>query len=182
MKQKGLSGRAKGGPKRSELEGFVLGLVWQLGPCSPYDVRRHMQESPSTQWSASAGAIYPLLRRLERSGLVASRAQRTGMRERREYRITPRGLRALREWVGPPLATDAVTVAHDPLRSRARFLKALTPREQESWIAAAREALDEVERRVRVWSEERRDDEAAAIMTLSGELDVKSRREWLKGL
>jgi DNA-binding PadR family transcriptional regulator len=182
MKQAGLSGRAAAGPKRSELEGFVLGLIWQLGPCSPYELRRHMQESPSTQWSASAGAIYPLLRRLERSALVGSRAERTGKRERREYRITPRGLRALREWVGPPLAPEAVTVAHDPLRSRARFLKALTPRERQAWIAAAREALDEVERRVRAWSRERAGDEAAGIMTLSGELDVRSRREWLRAL
>ncbi len=170
---------------RSELECFVLGLVWQTGPSSPYDVRRHVQSSPSTQWSASAGAIYPLMRRLERAGLLSARLKRSGKRRRREYRITPRGVGALRAWIGPPLAPEAVTVAHDPLRSRARFLGALTAAQQRAWVAAAREALDEVERRVRAWSEPAagakggRDSRFLHLVSRSGELDVESRRRWL---
>lgn len=167
------------GDSRSELEGFVLGLVWQLGPCSPYDLRRHMQASPSTQWSASAGAIYPLLRRLESLGLLRSKARRTGKRARREYELTPRGLAALQRWVGPPLAPEAVTVAHDPLRSRARFLGALTPAQRTAWVASARAALDEVQRRVREWDATFGTGPGGAAMTASGELDVRSRREWL---
>ncbi len=127
----------------SELEGFVVGLVWEMGPCSPYELRRQMTSSPSTQWSASAGAIYPLVRRLEKLGLVASRAKKTGKRERREYEVTAAGKRALKKWVGPPIGREAVTVAHDPLRSRARFLALLSRREQLVWVAAARSALDE---------------------------------------
>ena len=64
--------------RRSELECFVMGLVWQFGPVSPYEIRRHMQESPSTQWSASAGAIYPLLTRLHKEGLLKARDSATG--------------------------------------------------------------------------------------------------------
>ncbi len=170
---------------RSELECFVLGLVWQLGPGSPYDVRRHVQSSPSTQWSASAGAIYPLMRRLERAGLLSARVERSGKRRRREYRITPRGVAALRAWIGPPLAPEAVTVAHDPLRSRARFLGALTAEQQRAWITAARAALDEVERRVCAWSESHSGEKDAAmrravrLLTRSGEIDVESRRRWI---
>jgi len=167
------------GDSRSELEGFVLGLVWQLGPCSPYEVRRQMRASPSSQWSASAGAMYPLIRRLESLGLVRSKARRTGKRERREYELTARGLVALRTWVGPPLAPEAVTVAHDPLRSRARFLGVLGPTERTAWVAAARGALDEVERRIREWDAAFGAGPGAAAMTASGELDVRSRREWL---
>lgn len=167
----------------SELEGFVLGLVWQMGPCSPYEVRRHMQASPSTQWSASAGAIYPLLQRLERSGLVKSASKRNGKRERREYQVTKKGSAALRAWVGPPLASEAVTVAHDPLRSRARFLEVLPKGDRMKWIEAARQALDQVEKRVREWeSQFGAADPGAAMMTLSGELDVKSRREWVEAV
>ncbi len=164
----------------SELECFVLGLVWQLGPCSPYMVRRHMQESPSTQWSASAGAIYPLMRRLEKRGLLSARSERTGKRRRREYRATERGESALRAWIGPPLAPEAITVAHDPLRARARFLALLSPGERSAWIKAAREALDEVERRVLAWHEEHRDLPAAAVLTASGRIDVESRRKWVE--
>jgi DNA-binding PadR family transcriptional regulator len=171
--------------RRSELECFVLGLAWQLGPASPYEVRRHMQESPSTQWSGSAGAIYPLMRRLERAGLLTSHAERDGKRRRREYRITPKGLNALRAWIGPPLGPEAVTVAHDPIRSRARFLAALPPARRREWLAAARAALDQVERLVRAWSDRyaaagnQELSRAARLMTRSGEIDVESRRRWL---
>jgi DNA-binding PadR family transcriptional regulator len=178
---------------RSELECFVLGLVWQLGPSSPYELRRHLQGSPSTQWSASAGAIYPLVRRLERAGLLAARALRSGKRRRREYRITAAGTRALRAWVGPPLAPEAVTVAHDPLRSRARFLAVLSAPQRRAWLDAARQALDEVERMVRAWGEAAGAPggggggakgaewlRSIRLMTRSGELDVESRRRWLE--
>jgi DNA-binding PadR family transcriptional regulator len=168
---------------RSELESFVLGLVWQLGPCSPYDLRTHMARSPSSQWSASAGAIYPLVRRLEKAGYLASASARTGKRRRREYRITPSGLKVLRRWIGPPLA-EAVTVAHDPLRTRARFLALLEPKQQLAWIDAARKVLDEVEARVQAWQRELAapTDPFAACMTRSGELDVAGRREWLQAV
>ena len=63
---------AKSKQSLSELEAFVLGLIWQFGPISPYAIRRHMHQSPSTQWSASAGAIYPLVAKLEKSKLVAA--------------------------------------------------------------------------------------------------------------
>ena len=166
--------------RRSELECFVLGLVWQLGPVSPYDIRRHMQGSPSTQWSASAGAIYPLMRRLQRAGLLLSEAKRDGKRRRREYRITSKGLGVLRAWIGPPIGSEAVTVAHDPLRSRARFLEALPDADRRAWFVAARAALDEVEKRVNAWAEaEPAPSRSARVMNKSGELDVKSRRAWL---
>ncbi len=167
--------------RRSELECFVLGLIWQLGAASPYDIRRQMQQSPSTQWSASAGAIYPLVRRLQRAGLLVSEAKREGRRRRREYRVTSKGLGVLRGWIGPPLGEDVVTVAHDPLRSRARFLEALTDAERRLWFSAARAALDEVERRVNAWAESATGapPRAARVMNKSGELDVRSRREWL---
>lgn len=164
----------------SELECFVLGLVWQGQPCAAYDIRRRLAESPSTQWSASAGAIYPLVARLERRGLLKGRARRTGKRARREYSLTPRGLSALRAWIGPPFDDAAITVTHDPLRSRARFLAALTPSQRKAWVRAARETLDEVERLVRAWGERHTsDDPFAALVTLHGEMDLAFRRAWL---
>lgn len=164
----------------SELECFTLGLIWQLGPCSPYEVRRHMQASPSTQWSGSAGSIYPLMSRLEKAGLLSGKAARNGARRRREYAVTPAGLAALRAWVGPPLSPEVITVAHDPLRSRARFLELLSPPQRLAWVKAARAALDEVERRVLAWDASNAGLGAGArIASASGSLDVNSRRAWL---
>lgn len=165
----------------SELECFVLGLVWRHGPVSAYGVRRHLTASPSTQWSGSAGAIYPLVRRLERRGLLKSSAVRRGRRRGREYVITERGLRALRAWIGPPLGAEAVTVAYDPLRSRARFLGALSAAERRAWVAAALEGLEEVARRVRAWEEAYgAGDEWARLVTRNGELDVRTRAAWVR--
>lgn len=165
----------------SELECFVLGVVWQLGPCSPYDVRRHLGASPSTQWSASAGAIYPLIRKLEKRKLLRSREQSTGKRRRRAYVITPAGRKALRAWVGPPLAREAVSVAYDPLRTRARFLGAVPAAQRQAWVRAAMEALLEVERRVKEWQGDYGgDDPFLALMTRNGQLDIQSRRVWLR--
>ena len=166
--------------RRSELESFVLGLVWQTGPCSAYEIRRQMRASPSSQWSASAGAIYPLIRRLERAGLVAARERATGKRRRREYRATAAGVRALKAWIGPPLAKEAVTVAHDPLRTRARFLGVLTARERRAWVRGALAALREVEKKVRAWEEEYGGLGAAGLLSRYGEMDVEMRRRWLR--
>ena len=165
----------------SELEGFVLGLVWQLGPASAYDIRTHMQNSPSTQWSGSAGAIYPLMRRLARRGLVAGRRERVGRRGRVRYQITRAGLRVLKAWVGPPFSPDVITVSYDPLRSRARFLAALPPTQRPRWTQAAEAALREVASRVRRWHalHAGAGDAFLALLTRHGELDVTARRAWL---
>ncbi|MBX3366992.1 MAG: PadR family transcriptional regulator [Phycisphaeraceae bacterium] len=168
---------------RSELESFVLGLIWQLGPCSPYDVRCHMMRSPSTQWSASAGSIYPLVQRLERQRLLSSKASSKGLRARRVYSITPSGLRALRAWIGPPIRAEAITVSHDPLRSRVRFLGALTPSQRARWVKAASEALDRLESQIAAWDEAHASlDPYASLMTVCGRADVASRRAWLAAL
>jgi DNA-binding PadR family transcriptional regulator len=178
--------RNKRSPRRestpSELECFVLGLIWRHGPSSPYTIRRLLQDSPSTQWSGSAGSIYPLMRRLEHRGQLRSEPAATGDRPAREYVITEAGIEAMRAWIGPPLPDYAVTVAHDPLRSRIRFLDLLQPAEQRAWIAAAKAALEEVLARVQRWEElhAESDEPLAAILTLSGETDVESRTRWLR--
>ncbi|HZE88705.1 MAG TPA: PadR family transcriptional regulator, partial [Verrucomicrobiae bacterium] len=64
----------------SELEGATLGVVWSEQPCTPYAIRRVFQTSPSPFWSGSAGAIYPLVERLETRGLVRAEATMTGRR------------------------------------------------------------------------------------------------------
>ena len=71
----------------SELEYVVLGVVRQEAPCTPYVIRQVFAHSPSSYWSGSAGAIYPLVRRLERRGLLESTERRRGSRTSRECRL-----------------------------------------------------------------------------------------------
>ena len=142
-----------------------------------------MRESPSRQWSASTGSIYPVLRRLDRDGLIVGVERSRGRRARREYEIAPLGLRELQAWVGPPLGEDVVTVAFDPLRTRARFL-AVIPREARlAWIQEALKALDAVDTRVRAWSAVHDNGDAfLSAMTAHAMLETEARRKWLLDL
>jgi len=126
----------------SELEGCVLGHLWKHGPCTAYSVRATMLESPSSHWSGSAGAIYPLLARFEARGLVRSRQAMRGERESWVYSLTAAGRARFRSWLGPPLTADVISIAADPLRTRMFFLGALSPRERAAFFASAREALE----------------------------------------
>jgi DNA-binding PadR family transcriptional regulator len=120
----------------TELEGTVLGLVWARQPCTPYRVRREFTDSPSPYWSGSAGAIYPLMARLEAASLLRSAAHATGGRGSRRYRLTPAGQRALVRWVGPPVPEDVVGVPPDPLRMRIAAMTVLPKARQRALLEA----------------------------------------------
>jgi DNA-binding PadR family transcriptional regulator len=165
----------------SDLAAFVLGLVWQQGPCSAYAIRRMLLDSPSAQWSGSAGAIYPLVRRLEREGLLESVRVKGDRRGLRACGITAAGRAALQAWIGPPLVAGAISVSADPLRSRARFLAALAPKARQAWVVAARAALEEVARKAAAWHAEyaSKDDPYLGLLTRHTELELDARRRWL---
>ncbi len=115
-------------PDLSALGLMTLGLVRRHQPCTAYAIRTVLARSRASFWSGSAGAIYPLMRRLERRGQLQSTAARTGKRPRRDYRITTAGNAALRRWLRPPLPDADASIVYDPLRTRMLFLGAL-PRE-----------------------------------------------------
>lgn len=134
----------------SELEGAVLGILANEGPCTAYAVRSRFLASPSPQWSGSAGAIYPLMQRLERQRLVASQAQRGTRRKGRLYSLTARGRRLLGVWLAPPLPAWVVGVPPDPLRTRVGFFAALAPGERRAFLVEARRGVDEQLRTIRL--------------------------------
>jgi|SRR5215831_8907039 len=118
----------------TELEGTVLGLVTARQPVTPYQVRSVFLRSPSPHWSGSAGAIYPLMRRLERAGLLHGVTARTGARLCRRYRVTSGGRQALRRWIGPPIHDAAIGVPPDPLRMRIACLSLLPAEERQVFL------------------------------------------------
>ena len=125
----------------SELEGCVLGILWKRGARSAYAVRREMLDSPSTHWSGSAGAIYPLLERLRKREWVRSRTASQGDRESTVYGITRAGRERLLAWIEPPFEPDVVSIAMDPLRTRVHFLGALPPARRRAFLRQARAEL-----------------------------------------
>ena len=80
---------------------IVLGLVEELEPATPYDLKRVAQLSTSNFWSVPHTQLYTESARLSKEGLLDERQEQTG-RRRRIYRITRRGRLALEEWRAEP--------------------------------------------------------------------------------
>lgn len=172
--------RARG---MTELEGTVLGVLWARQPCTPYQVRREFIESPSPYWSGSAGAIYPLLARLEAAGLVVSVAHATGARKSRLYRVTPAGRGRLRRWVVSPGTAELVGVPPDPLRMRVALLAVLPPARRLAFLqkieAGLRKLLEFEEAQAVA---RRAGDPSFAWMARGAIAMQKTRLKWLRGI
>jgi DNA-binding PadR family transcriptional regulator len=167
----------------TELEGCVLGIVWSRGPCSAYVARRVFLDSPSPYWSGSAGAVYPLLARLEVRGLVRAQAHSAGRRASRRFVLTPLGRRMLERWLGPPLPAWILGIPMDPLRTRMGFLGALPAPRQALFLA-------EAEKHARVHLESARKELAGTraagglfdqFVSVGAVASLEARLAWLRG-
>lgn len=102
----------------TELEGAILGVLREGQNATPYAVRRIFQQSISAEWSGSAGAIYPAMRRLEAAGLIAAGKKSDG-RGKKLYLLTKKGLAAHDDWLCD--AARASGPGMDPFRTRAQL-------------------------------------------------------------
>lgn len=127
--------------KLSELEGVCLGVIYKRRSCTAYTVRMELKESPSSHWRASAGAIYPLLARLEDEGLIRSAEDAQDGRGRKLLTVTPDGVRAIKAWMKMIVDLDLISEISDPVRTRIFFLKALTNAEQIRLVEGLLKAL-----------------------------------------
>ena len=97
----------------SELEGGVLGIVHACPNSTAHVIREMFRGSRSSHWSGSAGAIYPLMKKLEGRGLLARMPDE---RDRRRHLVwlTPLG-RELQADCTRVLATERVRAAFEHL-------------------------------------------------------------------
>lgn len=165
----------------SELEGVVLGIVWKFGPCTPHAIRTHLLTSRSARFSGSAGAIYPLVARLEGRGLLRSRRDLRSRQGRRLYATTAAGTRLLRRWLGPPLRDEDLGALHDPIRTRVYFLAALPVEARRRFIDEARDGLQRTLEGMRAdLAAYRRRGSRSSAIAMRGAIDVtKAQLRWL---
>jgi DNA-binding PadR family transcriptional regulator len=116
--------------KLSEIEACVLALISVDGPATPYAIRKVFVDSPSPQWSGSAGTIYTLIR---------SKLFLTGKRRGHQISLTASGSRALRIWLSLPIPEWVAGVPPDPLRTRVRFLNAIGTKQRQAFLETAYE-------------------------------------------
>src|SRR5262249_51370324 len=137
-------------------EGSVLGMIGVKGPCTPYAVRREFMDSPSQYWSASSGAVYPLVLRLQRRGLIRVKGMTRDHRRGNMYELTAAGSQALLYWLGGLDAPASISVPPDPIRNRIAFFALLDPPRQEAILASAVKAMKAYLGQVRAYTKRER--------------------------
>jgi PadR family transcriptional regulator AphA len=85
----------------TEASYIVLGLLEQLGPSTPYDLKRIAQISTVNFWSVPHTQLYTECARLAEEGLLSERREESG-RRRRVYSLTKRGRLELERWRSEP--------------------------------------------------------------------------------
>ena len=143
----------------------ILGLIARE-PCSAYDVRQVFKTTPMGHFSASPGAIYPALKRLEGDGWVSGRvANANTLRPKRVYRLTTKGRRVLTERLSQKITRDDVTRNLDDVILRFVFIDKLLERgqivdllnqlrsEMESYLSSLQELLKSIRNELTVCEE-----------------------------
>jgi len=157
-------------PDLSTLGYALLGLLYQQDR-SGYDLRKFFSGTPMTSFSDSPGSIYPALRRLEQRGLVRSRIQeRSGLRRRRLFHLTPAGIAELRRWQKQPIVRDDIIRGTGELMLRFSFMdQSLGPAESLRFLTALKTELATYIPTLRGYLEEH-----GRIMSSSGRLALES--------
>ena len=173
----------------TELEGAVLSEIHHRGHRTAFQVRRAFQTSPSIEWSGSAGAVYPAIRRLAAAGLLLSTPIVTG-RKGSALELTLDGVAAMEAWICDPVR--ATSVGLDPFRLRAGLWVTLDPERRDAALVRLKQAIDDdlarltaalddldtVERARSEWSirlQAMRSEWLAALMTVTMGRDAISR-------
>lgn len=126
----------------TDVEAVALAVVRRHQPCTSYAVRKSFEVSPVQRFSSSAGSIYPLVKRLQKRGLLKGEADATGERPRTLWRCTKDGDAALRAWITRPIEPGEC-LPFDPLRTRMLFLKTLPARQRLAWVRTAQQQVEE---------------------------------------
>jgi DNA-binding PadR family transcriptional regulator len=125
----------------TDLEGAALAEIASRGAATSYAVAQSFGRSPSEFWSGSAGAVYPLIKRLAARGLLEAKSAAAGKRERLDYQITAQGRVALEHWLLD--ARRAAGMGFDPLRTRLVHMHIVSPTRRKAFLKEVRALSEE---------------------------------------
>lgn len=113
----------------SDLGLAILGLL-SIQPLSGYGLRKVFLTTAMGNFSASPGAIYPALRKLEAEGLVKGTVENARtLRPRKAFALTPPGLAALKSTLSQAVTREDVRKRMSTLLLRFSFMDGLMPKE-----------------------------------------------------
>lgn len=164
----------------TELESCTLGVIRQHQPCSTYKVRSVFAASHTTEWSASAGSIYPVIERLRRLRLVKVAGQRGDARGRRDLTLTAKGEQALLAWM-MGMEEWVARATPDPIRTRICFLDYLaSARDRAAFLDLAEALTRAMLAELQVDAEAARSGPAADYLSVLGaQFQLEARLRWL---
>jgi len=157
----------------SVLELTVLGILLKRGPCVANTVVNEFAGSQTFAYRSGAGSIYPLLKRLAAADLLTVKG--------RKYALSESGVGALKAWVHPPFDITDFSTNLDSLRSRAFFLKLLSPTELPQFFASALTGLEALLARCQTTLEAQRQsgDLFGELAQLGAVRETEARIAWL---
>jgi PadR family transcriptional regulator, regulatory protein AphA len=85
----------------TDLSYVVMNLIGRNG-AGPHDLVQMARRGQRLYWAGAESKIYEQPKRLERLGYLVSEKTPGKTRERTHYRLTEKGIAALREWLGRP--------------------------------------------------------------------------------
>ncbi|MCD4685627.1 MAG: PadR family transcriptional regulator [Anaerolineae bacterium] len=135
------------------LEQIVLGLI-SIEPQSGYSIISSL-ETNTPRWSASPGSIYPILKRLEKQGLIVGELEMVHeTRPRKMYTLTPEGEAAVDAWLRGPLTWGEVLDERDVVLIKFLFMeKRLSRAEVITWLDEYERLTDEYDAPRRTFAE-----------------------------
>jgi len=131
----------------TDLEYAVLGFI-SFEPQSGYSLISHFEVSMSIRWSASPGSIYPMLKRLEKSGYIAGELDVVHeTRPRKMYELTPKGQEVLDAWMRAVPTNQNVAEGRDVMMLKFLFAeRRLNWDEVLGWLDRYEAAIDGYEK------------------------------------
>ena len=167
----------------TELEGAVLGVVARKQPLTAYAIRKEFESAVTQSWSASAGAIYPLVRKLVKEGSLAETVKTSDRRGTVLLNLTDVGVENLIGWLKISDIKTLGPVA-DPMRTRGFAFSQLSPLDRRtllnSWAGLTREAIELTKMQISRFSDE--GDITAEMATRGTELQLEARLKWINEL
>ncbi|MCK5442620.1 MAG: PadR family transcriptional regulator [Maribacter sp.] len=113
--------------KITSLDYAILGLIHQKSQ-SGYGIRKQFETTALGNYSSSPGAIYPALKRLQKSGLVIQTKVEGSTKTRFDY--TSKGQNALKNWFLKPITIEDVAKKSEELLLRFAFMDKLLNKKQ----------------------------------------------------
>jgi DNA-binding PadR family transcriptional regulator len=82
---------------RGSLDTIVLKLLRDKGKMYGYQIAKEVKLISEGRFSITEGSLYPALHKLERKGYLDTEYERVDNRQRKYYRLSPKGKKAVKE-------------------------------------------------------------------------------------